>query len=244
MQFSFGSGVMSAVRTDLAGIATPMQFGALQEGSIEFSASIKELFGQYKYPLAIAGGTGKISGKAKFASVNGKMLNELFFNGSLATGQSLVSWGEAGTVPGVSTYTVTVVNSAVWVENLSVVNGTTGVEMVQVASAPATGQYSVAAGVYTFAAADANTPVLISYRYTAVTGQQLTITNQLLGTQPMFQLTFNRRYNGNQTTIRLLQCTSNKLGLSGKLEDFDIPEFEFSAMANAAGILGYISFAQ
>jgi len=45
--------------------------------------------------------------------------------------------------------------------------------LTKAASAPAAGQYSVAAGVYTFNSADANKAVLISYTYTITgTGQE------------------------------------------------------------------------
>lgn len=53
-----------------------------------------------------------------------------------------------------------------WAQDAGVVNGTTGVAMVKVASGtPTAGQYKVAAGIYTFAAADTGVPVLISYSY-------------------------------------------------------------------------------
>lgn len=72
---------------------------------------------------------------------------------------------EANTVPAAGPFTRTVAHASEWVLDQGVKKA--GVPMTAVASAPATGQYSVAAGVYTFAAADANAAILISYRYLA-----------------------------------------------------------------------------
>jgi hypothetical protein len=242
MQFTFGSGVMTGVRTDVSGTVTPSQFGTLQEGSIEFGASSKALFGQFQFPVAIARGTGNIKGKAKLGAINARLFNDLFFQGTLAVGHQKVSWNEGpSAIPG-TPYQVTVVNSATWVADMGVIDVTTGSEMSRVASAPATGQYAVAAGVYTFAAADTTKQVLISYRYTAAaSGKTVTITNNLLGVNPTFELTFNRRYNNKEFTVRLLQCVSTKLAFNGKLEDFEMPDFEFDAFSNASGVIGYIS---
>ena len=41
---SFGSGKLFGCRTDVAN-ATPVQFGVLQDVSVEFSATLKELYG-------------------------------------------------------------------------------------------------------------------------------------------------------------------------------------------------------
>ena len=51
--YSFGSGVLIGTRTDIAN-ATPVNFGLVQEVTIEEAASVKELYGQFQYPVAIA----------------------------------------------------------------------------------------------------------------------------------------------------------------------------------------------
>ena len=58
--YTFGSGALFAVRGDVAN-STPVKFGALQEASVEFSASSKELYGQFQFPLAVARGTSTVS---------------------------------------------------------------------------------------------------------------------------------------------------------------------------------------
>lgn len=53
----------------------------------------------------------------------------------------------------------------VWASDAGVTYVATGAALTAVASAPATGQYSVAAGVYTFAAGDAGKAVVVNYGY-------------------------------------------------------------------------------
>jgi hypothetical protein len=243
-QYSFGSGVLFGTRTDVAN-STPIRFGALQDVAIDFTFTLKELHGQYQFPLAVGRGTGKISGKAKFAQINGLTLNSLFFGQSQATGQTLTSLTEAQSVPASTPFTVSVANAATYAGDLGVVYAATGLPLTKVASAPIQGQYSVSAGVYTFAAADAGAALLISYTYTqASAGTTATISNQLLGSAPAFQANFYEVFNGKQVNLQLNQCVAQKLTLSTKQEDFTIPEFDFMAFADAAGNIGKISVAE
>lgn len=87
--------------------------------------------------------------------------------GQIDQGQTISLYGsinESRSVPGAAAYTITTTNSAAWVEDLGVTLA--GVPMVKVAASPAAGQYSVAAGVYTFNSANASAAVIIRYRYT------------------------------------------------------------------------------
>ena len=242
--FAFGSGVLLGTRTDIAN-ATPVNFGLVQEVQIDLQFTAKELYGQYQFPVAIARGQGKATGKAKMAQISGLAFNNLFFGGSLASGQLATSFGEAGTVPGAPGYTVTVANAANWQEDYGVVYAASGLPLSKVASAPSAGQYSVAAGVYTFNAADASKPVLISYTYTiAGTGQLLTLANPLMGTTPTFQAQLYTSFQGKPCNVKLFNCVSTKLAFATKLEDFVIPELDFDIFANAAGNVLQWSFAE
>lgn len=69
---------------------------------------------------------------------------------------------EAGTVPGLSPYQVTVSQSPAWSCDVAVTSAS-GTAFTRVSSAPAAGQYSVAAGVYTFNAADAGKVMTFAY---------------------------------------------------------------------------------
>ena len=242
--FAFGSGVLLGTRTDIAN-ATPVNFGLVQEVQIDLQFTAKELYGQYQFPVAIARGQGKATGKAKMAQISGLAFNNLFFGGTLASGQLATSFGEAGTVPGSPAYTITVANSANWQEDYGVVYAATGLPLSKVASAPSGGQYSVAAGVYTFNAADASKPVLISYTYTiAGTGQLLTFANPLMGTTPTFQAQLYTSFQGKPCNVKLFNCVSTKLAFATKLEDFVIPELDFDIFANTAGNVLQWSFAE
>jgi len=247
-QYGFGSGSMWATTT--AGTTnTPARFGALQEASLDFSANVKELYGTYQLPLAVARGTIKVQGKAKYAQIQGRMFNDIYFGATMASGEINTSVDEAGTIP-TTPYQVTVANSATWTVDLGVkyTSGTAaqiGTSLVRVASAPATGQYSVTAGVYTFAAADTGLGVAICYNYTtAAVGDVVTMSNQLLGTTPVFTAVLSQVFVTKQITWSMTQCTSSKLSFPTKLEDFAYLELDFSCYCNQANVLGTISVAE
>lgn len=240
--YSFGSGVLIGTRTDIAN-ATPVNFGLVQEVTMDETATIKELYGQQQHPLAIARGTIKTTGKAKVARISGLAMASLFYGVTPVPGQLMTAFGEAGTIPAGSPYTVSVANAATAADDLGVLNALTGLPFTKVAAAPAAGQYSVANGVYTFAAADQGKMLLINYTYAlAGAGQHFTVTNQLLGTTPTFQAQFYTTFQGNAVNVRFNNCTSSKLGFGTKLEDFVMPEFDFSVFADAAGTVATWSF--
>jgi hypothetical protein len=240
-QYAFGSGSLFGVRTDTA-VQAPYQFGILQDVSPEFSRNVKELHGGYAFPVAVAGGSGKISFKAKFAQINGRIFSDLFFGGTVTTGQLKTVVQEAGTIP-TTPFQITVTNGATWVDDLGVIIASSGIPMVKVASNPTTGQYSVAAGgIYTFAAADTSVGVKISYTYTyAASGVKQVVANPLLGVQPIFMAVLNATWGGKDINFKFHQCMTTKLSMHTKLEDFMIPEFDFSCFADSSGNLVTIS---
>ena len=239
----FGPGILIATRTDVAN-STPVNIGYANEFGLDFAGNIKQLFGQNQQPLDAARGTVKVTAKAKAAVFSGLALNALFFGNAFTTGGIKWNVGEAHSVPTPSgPYTVTVTNSATFDQDLGVIYTTTGIPFTKVASAPALGQYSVSAGVYTFAAADAGAAVLVTYTSTVASGiQTLAITNQLIGTSPIFQLDYYTIRNNKALVARFYQAQAAKLGMSFKLEDFSMPEFDFELFANSAGQLGNLVF--
>ena len=242
--FSFGSGVLIGTRTDIAN-ATPINFGLVQEVQLDLQFTAKELYGQYQFPVAIARGQGKASGKAKMARVSGLAFNNLFFGASLIAGQLATAFGEAQSVPASTPFTVSVTNAGQWQDDCGVVYAASGLPLAKVASAAAAGQYSVAAGVYTFNSADAGASVLISYTYNVMgSGQQLTLANPLLGTTPTFQAQLYTSFQGKPVNVKLFNCVSSTLTFATKLEDFVIPELDFDIFANAAGNVLQWSFAE
>jgi hypothetical protein len=139
---------------------------------------------------------------------------------------------------------VTVANASSYNDDLGVVYAANGRRFNRVTTPSAAGQYSVnfATGVYTFAAADANAALLISYTYSITTsGNKLTLTNQVMGTTPTFKATFYTTYSGEGTALRLNACTANKLSMPTKIDDWTISELDFMAFADASGTIGYLS---
>lgn len=252
MEFAFGSGVLvGTALTDAFGNSlsnpTPIQFGILQDTSIDFSFDMKELHGQYQFPVAVRRGKGKIQCKSKFAQLNGLTLNNIFFGQTLTSGTLGEVIDTTGTAIPSTPYqiTPTVPGSGTWTVDLGVV-GPNGQIWQRVASSPATGQYSVAAGVYTFAAADTGLVMKISFQYTASStlAKKLTISNVLMGNAPQFRADMLFQDNGKQFVFTLPACVSTKISLASKLDDFTIPEFDFSGFADGSGNVGYIGLSE
>lgn len=240
-QYSFGTGQLFTMPN---GGGAPLRIGALQDVSVEFSSDIKQLFGQYSFALDVARGKTKIEGKAGTGEINVTQYNNMFFGQTVATGQKKMVPNEAGTVPAMSTYTVTVANGATFYMDLGVYYQSTGLPLTQVASGPTVGQYTVntTTGVYTFAAADAGVALYFNYLYTdASNGKTLTIDNTLMGNTPKFQIVLSEIYNSKYITLVLYTCVSGKLSMPLKQDDYTIPELDFQAQANDAGHIGFLS---
>ena len=244
--YQFSSG--SAYGIDSTGV--PRKFAELQDISVDVSFTTKSLYGQNQFALAIGRGQGKITGKAKYAGLRGAMINNLFFGQGNNMQTNIPIFGEAGSVPGVSTYTITVSQATSFVDDLGVTyasGANAGVPFTKVGSPTTAGQYSVnaATGVYTFSAADANAAVFIDYTYKVTTsGYSIPINQQLAGTTPAFGLVLVSKFTPPGTSIvkafylNLFLATSSKLSLATKMDDFMVPEFDFEAMANASGNIG------
>ncbi|KAF2991157.1 hypothetical protein OGR47_02685 [Methylocystis sp. MJC1] len=238
---AFGPGILYVTRTDIQN-ATPINIGYSNEFSTDFSSNVKELYGQNQYPLDVARGTVKITGKAKAATISGIAWNSVFFGETFQSGGIQWNSGEAHSVPAVTTYTVTVTNSATFDQDLGVIYAATGLPLTKVAAVTAIGQYSVSAGVYTFYSGDASAAVLISYTSTVTTGQTLPITNHLLGFSPTFQLDYYTSRNNKPFVARFNKCVCPKMSIASKLEDFQMPDFDFSIFADPVGNVGKLVF--
>lgn len=263
--YNFGSGFLYGVQTtDATGAAvanpTPVQFGVLQDVSVDFSFENKMLYGQSQFPVAVGRGKGKITGKAKFGNIAGSQFNSMFFGASaannivsavnaLGAGKAIPTTPftlTAGTTENATTFAMPGVTPT-FVRDLGVRYVATGLPLTRVQSAPAVGQYTVSgAGAYVFNTADAGLFVLISYEYqsTLASPRQFTISNQAMGYAPQFLCILNSQYNGGYMHLRLPACISSKLGLATKNDDFTIPELEFDAFADASGTVGVMSFSE
>ena len=253
MQFAFGSGIMwGTPLTDANGnvIAnpTPVQLGVLQDLGIDISFDTKMLYGQNQFPVAVGRGKGKMSGKAKLAQFSGAMINSLVFGQTLSSG-ILSDINDVTGIPipttpftitastaAPSATTIQIPSSGVWTADLGV-RDANGIPFTRVASAPATGQYTVAAGVYVFAAADVARQVFICYQYTATstTAKKSTVLNLPMGYAPTFKADIFVPYAGKSLVLTIPQCLASKFGISTKQDDFLIPEFDFEGFADNAG---------
>lgn len=250
---TFGAGKLIAVPTqDASGAVianpTPVAIAILQDVSVDFDFETKILHGEKQFPVAVARGKAKIGWKAKSGDFNGAALGSLFLGSNPTASRKAAVIDEAKTVPaaaGPYTVTITPPSSGVFVADLGVINAATGVSMTRVASAPATGQYSlnVATGVYTFAAADASMAVLISYEYSIAsspTSNLFAISNNLMGYTPTFSAIFYNQYAGKTLAMKLNQCVLGKLALPFKNDDFTTNDMDAEAFADASGSVGYI----
>lgn len=250
MQVAFGSGIMFATPlVDAQGNAianpTPLLLGVMQDCSVDLSWDTKQLHGQQQFPVDIGRGKGQLSGKAKVAQINSRMFNSLVFGQTLGAGLTAINHDETGTAIPTTPFQITPVppSSGVWAADLGV-RDATNTPYVRVASAPATGQYSVAAGVYTFAAADAAKVVYISYRYTvaaAASGSNITVANLAMGEIPSFQAELYLKKAGKRMYVRIPNFVTGKFGMQTKQDDFMIPDFDFSGFADSLGNVLYWS---
>lgn len=253
-QYVFGAGTIWA--TPLADAfgntvanGTPVQLAVCQEISMDESFDTKKLYGQNQFPVDVGRGKGSVGVKAKFAQVNALTVSSLFFGQTLVNA-SLDSYRfdvTGATIPLTPfQITPTVPNSGTWAGDCGV-RDSNGRPMTKVASAPATGQYSVAAGVYTFAAADTGKLVFISFRYTATsvtTAGRMTVLNVPMGAAPVLQLDVFFSKNGKDFATRYPQAIASKLSLQSKLDDYMVPELDFDCFADAAGNVLYRSFGE
>jgi hypothetical protein len=239
--FVFGSGVLIGTQLNVPN-PTPINFGLIQKVSVDTSVSVKELYGQFAFPVAVGSGTRKVTCKATLARFSGQALGRLFYNQTPSPGTTISQFAEVHSVPtSPGPYTITVTNSTHFVADQGVTYAANGLPLLNVATLTAAGQYTFNAstGVYTFNLGDAGAGVLISYNYTqtATSTQNLAIGNPLVGPTSTFSaLLFATDPTTNaQFSVTLNQCVASKFSFDTSIEDFSKPDFEFQAFANAAG---------
>lgn len=240
---AFSVGKLVAIDTSQT-VPTPVEFGTLQDMSINFSWDAKELYGSLQFPRKVCRGKAKIEGKASAAEIRADLFN-LVLAGTSATGSLVMTTDATATVP-TTPFAVTVTQGVKFATDLGVIDvsdTSIAIPMKRGATASAAGIYSVEAstGKYTFNTADAGKKVQISYEYTAsTTGTTITLGNPQMGTAPVFAVHAQTTLDGKQLYLKLNCCTSSKLDMSIKLEDFVIPSFDFAAFADSSGVPGYI----
>jgi hypothetical protein len=242
LQFGSGRLYVNPNAGNLATNPTPLQGLTIQDVSIDISGDIKELKGASQFPDDTAVADKKGSGKFSIGRKDLTMFNQIFFADTVATGGTSVSPNEAHNVPASTPFTVTVTppSTGTFETDLGVVYQATGKELQKLTTGtPTTGQYTVSAGVYTFASADTGLAVLISYSYTlTATGALYQVNNQLLGYGPQCEFFLVDQYqpvSGVYNVIHLYAAKVNKITIGNKRADYSIPEVDFMFFQSASG---------
>lgn len=239
MEFGFGTGILTGLRTDNSGVNTPIRFGTLQSATAEFSADSKGIWGMQQYAVDTSRGKTKISVKAKVAQIRAKMYNELYFTETLTTGQQKFAFNESTTLgTGAASYTVTNAASTPLVDQ-GVFLASDLTQLSATSSSPGSGQYTFdgSTGIYAFSTHSAGLGMLVNYLYTATTGYTITGSNPLMGSAPRFIATLMQQspHSTKQTVLKLFACTSTRLSFPTVLDDYTIQDLDFEAFANDAG---------
>lgn len=238
--YSFGVGNLFGRRTDIAN-PTPVRFGVLQDVTVDISAKNEKLVGQNQLPVDIARGEIDITVKATMARIQGRAFNDLFWGQAVtpASGEQLII-DEAHTM---AAATYTVVQAATFKADMGVFYAATNVQLTRVAPASeVTGSYSVneVTGVYTFAVGDQTAALLFSYRYGVTTMLQYTLTNQLMGASPTFELNLQENYTNNGGVAgtpfyRFPAVKAGKLAIPFKNTKYTLFSLDMDVFADATG---------
>lgn len=237
-RFSFGSGVVIAYSTggNQANNPTPIQLGTVQDATVDIATTVKDLMGRNLFPDDTAPASRKVTGKIKFAQNSAIAISNLLEGISPSTGRERLILNEAASVPASTPYTYTVTKSANFLNDYGVQYAATGMPFTKVASGPTVGQYSEAAGVYTFAAADASAAVLVTYSWTdSTSGSTVTVVNELQGFGPVLSFYLAQPYNGDSKDLYIFAARPTKWTHDQKQGDYAVVEMDFEAYANAAG---------
>lgn len=242
--YVFGSGYVFTKQTyDASGNALAngprIILGTNQDISFDMGFTVKELYGQNQWAEDVARGAMKMGGKVKFAQIYGAAWDSLFFgqpnNLTAGTLTSLVAAISATLIPATPfIITPTPPLSGTFVADICVINASTGIPMIPVTGTPTAGQYSVTAGAYTFSSADHSSgySVLINYEYTATVtaAYSQTVASLPMGSTPYFSLSHTVQHLGKNLTLLFPRCTTSKMSLALKNEDFLVPELDWQAM--------------
>ena len=154
--FVFGSGVLTGTQLNVPN-PTPINFGLVQKVSVDTSVSVKELYGQFAFPVAVGSGTRKVTCKATLARFSGQAIGHLFYNQAPDSGLDDLAILRGAQRPGRRPFTVTVTNATHFVADQGVIYAGTGLPLLNVATLTAAGQYTFnpSTGVYTFFTGDA-----------------------------------------------------------------------------------------
>ena len=239
--FVFGSGVLIGTQLNVAN-PTPINFGLVQKVSVDTSVSVKELYGQFAFPVAVGSGTRKVTCKATLARFqrSGSRAPVLQPSRQFRAQRSPNSPRCTASRPPARSRSPSPTRR---ISSLTRASFTprTGLPLLKVATLTAAGQYTFnpTTGVYTFLTGRSGRqrPDLLHLHTTAATTQNLAIGNPLIGPTSTFTATLfaTDPTTNAQFSVTLNQCVASKFSFDTNIEDFAKPDFEFQAFANAAG---------
>ncbi len=226
---------------------TPARALVPQSQGLDFKRKVESLFGEKQLAIAVGSGQMEVTGKVEYSSAQARIIADILFGVPASTGSYAESDKEAGAVAAATPFILTTVNAASWLFDLGVIASVSGTIYSRVASGSevAGKSYSVANGIYTFAAGDAGLAMLISYAYTVTTtGEQITLTNQLQGQTGNFQAVHVLPWGTLQDMFVLYNCTASSGGLSMKQSGFATQTLDYTASTNTNDQLGVATFAE
>lgn len=211
-----------------------IEFADLQDVSVGISYDYKELKSSNLFANNRVRTGAKIDCKASYANIHAKGL-ALHTGGTVSTGRKEMQ-----------TKIVTTTNAQVQVligtEAIAFENNLSVFDITDANNPIAIEEYTVTKlntlgyqqGQYDFTGDITLKTLLFSYEAAVLTGKTITVNNQVAAAAPTFMAIIYNVTGDAGFGIKLFKCTSSKLDFAFK-DDFSIPNFDFTAMANAIG---------
>ena len=229
----FGLGFVGAIPPGAN--PTPIILAYMRDASFDYTQEKVPLEANYAFARDMAIGKRKVSLKAKYVYWQSVGVAAFISGSTSVAGLKYVSVNEmpgtGGAIPG-TPYQLTVANSATFEMDWGVINLTTGKQMLRVPSGPTTGQYTVAAGVYTYAAADTGQIVQITSSYAAAAvGKTISMSNVLMAPATGFQVRAVSSGTGSRYAgVHLYNAFVDKLSLGLKPANWTETDVEFEGI--------------
>ncbi len=132
-QFGIGGLFGRPISGNLATPSTPVQFGVIQDVSLDMDQKLVELRGQNKFPEDVAPSDMTIKGKAAFGRIEIDTYNNLFYADSITDGIEIIIDREEQTVPA-TPFELYVTNSDDFLADLGVIYKANGQPFERVAA--------------------------------------------------------------------------------------------------------------
>lgn len=225
---------------------TPFQIARLRDCSLKMAKDTKALEVDRVLPIDKAWAGLSLKLTAKNAEWRADAIAAVFAGfATQSTGRMIGVDREPATIP-TNPYTVVAANVTGHVD-LGVEDVTASIAaghrvfLKRVASAPTTGQYSVSAGSYVFAAADQGHNVMLRYYYSNAGGATLTLKNIAPRLDPSFTCTvFNTNAAGKDYGFSFVNAHVDSLGLAFKLKDWNEQDVEVDIIGDDNDNVGSI----